>query len=82
MNTLTLKIPEDLDAALRAACERRHMPKSALVREVLEHALAAELEQSAAPARWVSKWRGALREASEGATNEARLVYLLNKYLR
>lgn len=82
MNTLSLKIPESLDAALRAACERRRMPKSVLVREVLEQALAAELEQGAASGRWVAKWRGVLRETSENATDEARLAYLLDKHLR
>jgi predicted transcriptional regulator len=82
MNTLSLKIPDDLDAALRAACERRHMPKSALVREALEQALAAELEQGAASGRWLSRWRGALRETSENATAEERLAFLLNKHLR
>lgn len=45
MNTLTLKIPESLDAAFQMASARRHISKSAVVREALENALAEELRQ-------------------------------------
>lgn len=82
MNTLTLKIPEALDTALRVASERRHVSKSALVRQVLEKALAQEIEQTTAAARWVSEWRGSLWGKEEAAHNEARLAHLLNKHLR
>ncbi len=42
MATLTLKIPDALDAALEAASTRRHMSKSDVVRVALEEALAQE----------------------------------------
>ena len=38
MNTLTLKIPDALDAALQLASARRHLTKSAVVRKALEKA--------------------------------------------
>ncbi len=82
MNTLTLKIPEKLDAALQAASARRQISKSALVREALEKALEAELEQATAASRWVYRWRGSLRDLSDAAVDEARLTHLLNKHLR
>lgn len=36
MNTLTLKIPEQLDAEIRAASTQEHLSKSELVRRALE----------------------------------------------
>jgi predicted transcriptional regulator len=58
MNTLTLKIPDALDTALLMASERRHMRKSAVVREALEQALADELKQTTPVANWLGQWRG------------------------
>ncbi|HYE37539.1 hypothetical protein [Methylocaldum sp.] len=81
MSTLTLEIPEELDAALRAASARRRVHPSTLVREVLEKALASEAEQPAAASQWLSRWRGSLRDMPE-ADDEARLAHLLKKHLR
>jgi predicted transcriptional regulator len=82
MSTLTLEIPEKLDAALRAASARRRVPPSTLVREALERALALEAEPSTAADQWLSRWRGSLRETPEPSDDEARLAHLLKKHLR
>ena len=82
MSTLTLEIPEELEAALRAASARRRVPPSTLVREALERALAAEMESPAAVDQWLPRWRGSLREPPEATNDDARLTHLLNKHLR
>jgi predicted transcriptional regulator len=82
MSTLTLEIPEELEAALHAASARRRVPPSTLVREALERALASETESSATVDQWLSRWRGSLREPPESSDDEARLAHLLKKHLR
>ena len=42
MATITLKIPDELNAALKAFSARRRVSKSAVVRAALEEALARE----------------------------------------
>jgi len=82
MNTLTLKIPESLDAALQAACARRHMSKSAVVREALENVLADELHQTGPAANWVERWRGALGGEQSVVPADERVAHILSKHLR
>ncbi|MDP1957131.1 MAG: ribbon-helix-helix protein, CopG family [Rhodocyclaceae bacterium] len=82
MNTLTLKIPETLDAALQAASVRRHMSKSAVVREALEKVLAAELRQTGPAANWVDRWRGVLSGKQSAASDDARVAHIMSKHLR
>ncbi|MDP2809529.1 MAG: CopG family transcriptional regulator [Rhodocyclaceae bacterium] len=82
MNILTLKIPDDLNIALKAASERRHLSKSALVRETLEKALAEEMAQSAPAGQWLASWRGTLRGRETAPSGDARLAHLLEKHLR
>jgi len=87
MNTLTLKIPQALDAALQLASARRHMSKSAVVREALEHMLAEELKQSTPAADWLGQWRGALSGPMKGeefptASGDERVASILRKHLR
>ena len=60
MNVLTLKIPEDLAAALPAASRVRGLSKSAVVREALEQSLARHAQQAGTAERWVAQWRGRL----------------------
>lgn len=60
MNVLTLKIPEDLDAALQKASRGRGLSKSAVVREALEASLGRHADDAAAAERWVAQWRGRL----------------------
>ncbi len=85
MNTLTLKIPDALDTALQLASARRHMTKSAVVREALEQVLAEELKQTTPAANWLGQWRGALTgKAGEqaDAADDARVAHILKKHLR
>ena len=82
MNTLTLKIPESLDAALQMASARRQMTKSAVVREALEAVLADELRQTTPAANWVNRWRGALSGSQANPTADARVAHILRKHLR
>ena len=85
MNTLTLKIPESLDAALQMASARRQMSKSAVVREALEKVLSDELKQTTPAANWVGRWRGALSSQPLQPSNVAadeRVAHILQKHLR
>ncbi len=86
MNTLTLKIPEELETALERASARRRMTKSAVVRQALEHALADELRQSTPAANWVTQWSGVLAckasEATATGHGDARVAHILQKHLR
>jgi Arc/MetJ-type ribon-helix-helix transcriptional regulator len=76
MATITLKIPDELNAALEAVSARRHVSKSAVVRAALEEALAGTA------ARWVGEWRGQLRGRETPAQANDRLAHLLGKHLR
>lgn len=82
MNTLTLKIPDSLDAALQAASTRRRLSKSAVVREALERALTDELRQATPAAHWVDRWRGVLRGQESAVSADARVAHILAKHLR
>ncbi|MBI3523794.1 MAG: hypothetical protein HY066_04590 [Betaproteobacteria bacterium] len=82
MSTLTVEIPQTLEAALRATRVRRQMPESAVVCELLEQALKSEMIPSSDAALWVSQWRGELRGKEKAAIDEERLSHLLNKHLR
>ncbi len=82
MNTLTLKIPETLDAALQAASAQRHISKSAVVREALEKALANEIRQTGPAAKWVSRWRGSMLSKSASTLGDERTAHILNKHVR
>lgn len=82
MNTLTLKIPESLDAALQAASAHRRVSKSAVVREALEKALADELRQTGPAAKWVSRWRGSMLAQASSVLNDERATHILNKHAR
>jgi predicted transcriptional regulator len=82
MNTLTLKIPEALDAALQAASAKRQVSKSAVVREALEKALADELCQAGSAATWLARWRGSLRKPAAGKRPDERVADILSKHAR
>jgi predicted transcriptional regulator len=70
VNTLTLKIPEELDAALKTASAQRGMSKSAVVREAIEQALGRQLESAATAERWLGQWRGAFVVPESGAASK------------
>ena len=81
MQTVTLKLPEPLANALQTASRRRGVSRSALIREALEHALAAEVQTAGPAAQWLSQWRGALRTPTPDAGDE-RLQQIFDKHLR
>lgn len=86
MNVLTLKLPEELDAALLAASRARGLSKSAVVREALEESLGRHADGAAAAERWLAQWRGRLTPPRAAPTDkraaDARLTHLLSKHLR
>ena len=81
MNTLTLKIPQSLDDALRAASAKRHVSKSAVVRDALEKTLASELQQTTLAATWVDRWRGILPASKSAKSKDNRVAHILAKHL-
>ena len=93
MNVLTLKIPDDLAAALQASSHQRGLSKSAVVRETLEASLMRHAHGVAAAERWLTQWRGQLAKpprTSAGATTakpgkaavDPRLAHLMSKHVR
>ncbi len=82
MNTLTLKIPQSLDDALQAASSKRHMSKSAIVRDALEKTLAEELQQTGPAAVWVDRWRGVMTSSKSTKANDERVAHILAKHMR
>ena len=90
MNTLTLKIPDALDAALQLASARRQLTKSAVVRKALEKELADELSQTTPAVNWLGQWRGAFaahaidpaEKTVADTASDARVAHILRKHLR
>jgi len=89
MNVLTLKIPEELDAALQAASRARGLSKSAVVREALEQSLGRQTDQAGTAERWVAQWRGRLSASpptgerkGKAKPQDERLAHILAKHLR
>ena len=89
MNVLTLKIPEELDAALQAASRARGLSKSAVVREALEQSLGRQADQVGTAERWVAQWRGRLSVAPPAGPGKGkakppdeRVAHILAKHLR
>ncbi len=84
MNVITLKLPDDLNAALIEVSRKRGLSKSAVVREALEQSLRAQGVAASAAERWVAQWQGRLKlpEAAEVEASDPRLSHLLAKHLR
>ncbi len=84
MNVMTLKLPDDLNAALKEVSRKRGLSKSAVVREALEHSLLAQGVVGGAAERWVAQWQGRLKlpEASDVEAADPRLAQLLAKHVR
>jgi len=97
MNVITLKLPDELNDALRKASAQRKLSKSAVVREALEQALLRQSDEAGASERWVAQWRGSMTVARrvrgtaggasatkgpEPASADARLTHLLDKHVR
>jgi predicted transcriptional regulator len=84
MNVLTLKLPDDLHAALNEASRQRGLSKSAVVREALEAALRAQGAAAGAAERWVTQWQGTLKlpDPSGLDATDLRLAHLMAKHVR
>ncbi len=84
MNVITLKLPDDLNAALNEVSRKRGLSKSAVVREALEHSLLAQGAVAGAAERWVAHWQGRLTlpEARDVEATDPRLAHLLAKHVR
>lgn len=84
MNVITLKLPDDLNAALKEVSRKRGLSKSAVVREALEQSLLAQGVAAGAAERWVAQWQGRLTlpEASDVQSTDPRLAHLLAKHVR
>ena len=84
MNVMTLKLPDDLNAALKEVSRKRGLSKSAVVREALEQSLLAQGVAAGAAERWVAQWQGRLKlpEARDAEAADPRLARLLAKHVR
>lgn len=85
VNTLTLKVPPELDQALVEASQARGVSKSAFVRDAIEQALAGTHPRRSAAADWIAKWQGrfeALAEDDPRRTGDPRLDALYRKHVR
>jgi hypothetical protein len=84
MNVLTLKLPDDLHAALNEVSRQRGLSKSAVVREALELSLRNQGVVAGASERWISRWQGKLKLPGRGELKDAdpRLEHLLDKHVR
>ncbi len=84
MNVITLKLPEDLHAALNEASRQRGLSKSAVVREALELSLLAQGVAAGAAERWVTQWQGKLKLPDPRGleASDPRLSHLLAKHVR
>lgn len=84
MNAITLKLPDNLHAALKEVSRKRGLSKSAVVREALERSLLTEGTAAGAAERWVAQWRGSLKlpAVNDAEGNDVRLAHLLSKHVR
>ena len=84
MNVITLKLPDDLNAALNEVSRKRGLSKSAVVREALEQSLLAQGVTAGAAERWVAQWQGRLKlpDARDLEATDVRLAHLLAKHVR
>ena len=84
MNVIALKLPDDLNTALKEVSRKRGLSKSAVVREALEQSLLAQGAAAGAAERWVAQWQGQLKLPPVKTVERAdpRLAHLLAKHVR
>lgn len=84
MNVIALKLPDNLNAALKEVSRKRGLSKSAVMREALEQSLLTQGVVAGEAERWVAQWQGTLQlpEVSEIESTDPRLAQLLAKHLR
>ena len=84
MHVITLKLPENLNAALKEVSRKRGLSKSAVVREALEQSLLKQGAAGSAAERWVAQWQGRLKlpAAGDAKATDPRLAHILAKHVR
>ena len=84
MNVITLKLPDDLHAALNEVSRQRGLSKSAVVREALELSLRSQGAVAGAAERWVAQWQGKLKlpDPQGLEATDPRLAHLSAKHVR
>ena len=84
MNVMTLKLPDELHAALDEVSRQRGLSKSAVVREALELSLRTQGVAAGAAERWVAQWQGKLKMPDPRGLDatDHRLSHLLAKHVR
>ena len=84
MHVMTLKLPDDLHAALNAVSHQRGVSKSEVVREALQQSLLQQGIIASAAQQWVQQWQGQLKLPEVHAVSEGddRLAHLLQKHVR
>jgi len=84
MNAITVRLPDDLIAALSVASRQPGLSKSAVVREALKQSLLAQSEASGVAERWIMRWQGKLKLPDPPGLGVARcrLSHLLAKHAR
>lgn len=75
MTTISVKLPDPLARALQREAESRDLPKSVVVRESLEQALANSLEEDPGPSCYdlVADLVGTVDGPADASTNKAYL---------
>ena len=83
MHVISLKLPDNLNAALQEISRKRGLSKSAVVREALEQSLMAQGAVAGAAERWVAQWQGQLKlpEGKTAEDTDPRLAQLLAKHV-
>ena len=84
MNVITLKLPDDLNSALKEVSRKRGLSKSAIVREALEQSLLVQGAVAGSAERWVAPWQGRLQlpDAAQAEVTDRRLAHLIAKHVR
>lgn len=84
MNVISLKLSDELNAALNEVSRKRGLSKSAIVREALEQSLSSHGVAAGTAERWVREWQGRLKLPAAGDAKDAdpRLAHLLSKHVR
>ncbi|MDR2259538.1 MAG: ribbon-helix-helix protein, CopG family [Azoarcus sp.] len=82
MRILTLRISDELDAALRAASARRQVGKSEFVRQALGAALEAESRETNAASHWLERRSNCLALMDASALDDARPEHPPQKHLK
>lgn len=83
MNVISLKLPDNLNAAVNDVSHERGISSSAVLREAPDHSLLAQGAVASAAERWVVQWQGRLTlpDARDAQAGAPRLAHLLAKHV-